>query len=57
MVPRKLAGFYLHLRQLVAAVLSKPSQEGIYIHLQGKKKIHAESPNILKQILAITEKQ
>lgn len=57
MVPRKLAGFYLYLRQLVAAVLSKPSQEGIYIHLQGKKKIHAESPNILKQILAITEKQ
>lgn len=56
MVPRKLAGFYLHLRQLVAAVLSKPSQEGLHPS-SGKKKIHAESSNILKQILAITEKQ
>lgn len=55
MVPRKLAGFYLYLRQLVAAVLSKPSQ-GLHPS-SGKKKIHAESPNILKQILAITEKQ
>jgi len=37
MVPRKLAGFYLYLRQLVAAVLSKPSQEGLHPS-SGKKK-------------------
>lgn len=37
MVPIKLTGFDLYLRQLEAAALSKPSQEGLHPS-SGKKK-------------------